>query len=100
MVRSLLQPGSCETSLVVQWLRPPVVHTSSAGGLGLIPGLGTKIPNATQVVKKKKKGKQTNKNRLLWEKLWVHAQVDRRTASTIKPRWGMLRGMGTGMGKL
>ena len=61
MVRSLLQPGSCETSLVVQWLRPPVVHTSSAGGLGLIPGLGTKIPHATQVVKKKKR--QTNKQK-------------------------------------
>ena len=60
----------------------------------MIPGLGTKIPHATQVVKKKK-SKQTNKNRLLWEKLWVHAQVDKRTASTIKPRWGMLRGMGT-----
>ena len=54
MVRSLLQPGSYETSLVVQWLRPPVVHTSSAGGLGLIPGLGTKIPHATQVVKTNK----------------------------------------------
>ena len=61
MVRSLLQPGSCETSLVVQWLRPPVVHTSSAGGLGLIPGLGTKIPHATQVVKKKKKANKQTK---------------------------------------
>ena len=67
-----------------------MVHTSSAGGLGLIPGLGTKIPHATQVVKKKKK-KKANKNRLLWEKLWVYAQVDKGTASTIKPRWGVLR---------
>ena len=28
-----------ETSLVVQWLR---LHTPSAGGLGLIPGQGTR----------------------------------------------------------
>ena len=31
------------TSLVVQWLR---LHTSNAGGLGSIPGVGTKIPDA------------------------------------------------------
>ena len=29
------------TSLAVQWLR---LHTSTAGGAGSIPGLGTKIP--------------------------------------------------------
>ena len=32
------------TSLVVQWLR---CHTSTAGGMGLIPGWGTKIPHDT-----------------------------------------------------
>ena len=30
------------TSLVVQWLG---LHTSSAGGVGLIPGWGTNIPH-------------------------------------------------------
>ena len=30
------------TSLVVQWLR---LHAPNAGGLGLIPGRGTKIPH-------------------------------------------------------
>ena len=33
------------TSLVVQWLR---LHTSNAGGMGLIPGGGTKIPHVAQ----------------------------------------------------
>ena len=33
------------TSLVVQWLRP---CASTAGGTGLIPGQGTKIPHAKQ----------------------------------------------------
>ena len=39
------------TSLVVQWL---VQHTTTAGGMGSIPGLGTKILHATCVGKKKK----------------------------------------------
>ena len=39
------------TSLAVQWLR---LHPSTAGGMGLIPGLGTKIPHATRPGKKKK----------------------------------------------
>ena len=30
-----------ETSLVVQWLK---IHASTAGGVGSIPGQGTKIP--------------------------------------------------------
>ena len=38
------------TSLVVQWLRLPA---STAGGMGLIPGQGTKIPHATQHSKNK-----------------------------------------------
>ena len=42
------------TSLVVQWLR---LCTSTAGGMGLIPGRGTKIPHATHGQKKKKKNR-------------------------------------------
>ena len=41
------------TSLVVQWLR---LHAPNAGDMGLIPGQGTKIPQA-----KKRKNKQMNK---------------------------------------
>ena len=44
-------------SLAVQWLR---LHTSSAGGAGLIPGQGTRIPHATrhsQKVRKKERKK-------------------------------------------
>ena len=43
------------TSQAVQWLR---LHASNAGGMGLIPGQGTKIPHATgwgQKIKLKKK---------------------------------------------
>ena len=40
------------TSLVVQWLR---LHTSNAGGAGLIPGQGTKIPHAAWHVQEKHK---------------------------------------------
>ena len=44
-----------ETSPVVQWLR---LDVSTAGGKGLIPGGGTKIPNvACHGIKKKKKSK-------------------------------------------
>ena len=39
--KSLIKNNSGGTSLVVQWLR---LHTSTAGGTGSIPGLGTKIP--------------------------------------------------------
>ena len=42
------------TSLVVQWLR---LHGSNAGGAGLIPGQGTKIPYATW------HGQNTNKQK-------------------------------------
>ena len=79
-MRSLLQPGTCETLLVVQWLRPPAVHTSSAGGLGLIPAVGISFHMPPMWLKT---NKQTN--RPLWEKLGVCTQVDKRTASTIKP---------------
>ena len=40
------------TSLAVQWLE---LCTSTAGGLGLISGQGTKILHATQCIRKKKK---------------------------------------------
>ena len=43
------------TSLEIQWLR---LHTSTSGGMGLIPGWGTKIPHPTcNTVKKIKKNK-------------------------------------------
>ena len=38
------------TLLEVQWLRMP----SSAGGVGSIPGWGTKLPHANEAKKKKK----------------------------------------------
>ena len=45
------------TSVVVQWLR---FHASNAGGMGSIPGRGTKIPHGILVekIQKKKKKKQ------------------------------------------
>ena len=46
------------TSLVVQWLR---LFTSTAGGVGLIPGQRNKIPHAMEhghKIKKKKKKKE------------------------------------------
>ena len=42
----------CGASLVVQWLR---LHPSIAGGTGLIPGLGTKIPHAAWYGQKNKR---------------------------------------------
>ena len=44
------------TSLVVQWLR---LLAPNAGGMGPIPGQGTKIPHATWHDQKKKKEKKT-----------------------------------------
>ena len=40
---SLFKVNSSGTSLVVQWLR---LHASNAGGSGLIPVWGIKIPHA------------------------------------------------------
>ena len=41
-----LSDGSIDwTSLVVRWLRLHAFSASTAGGEGLIPGLGTKIPH-------------------------------------------------------
>ena len=42
------------TSLPVQWLR---LHASTAGGTGLVPGQGIKIPHAVWCSQKKKKNK-------------------------------------------
>ena len=41
--RVFVKEGELGTSLVVQWLR---LHAPNAGGLGSIPGQGTKIPFA------------------------------------------------------
>ena len=40
---------------MVQWLRLSASNASNAGGVGLTPGQGTKIPHAMQCGKKKKK---------------------------------------------
>ena len=45
------------TLLVVQWIR---FHAYTAVGMGSIPGLGTKIPDATQHDQKKKKSHVRN----------------------------------------
>ena len=45
----------CQTSLAVQGLR---LCTSNTGGVGLIPGWGTKIPHSSQKKKKKEKNCQ------------------------------------------
>ena len=49
----LIRKAQLGTSLVVQWLS---LCTSTAGGVGLIPGQGTKIPHAAWPRQKKKKG--------------------------------------------
>ena len=46
----LIKKLLCGTFLAVQWLRP---RAFTAGGMGLIPGRGTKIPHAVQWQKKK-----------------------------------------------
>ena len=52
------QNASFKAPLVVQRLK---VHTSSASGMGSIPGGGTKIPYTTQHGKKKKKINENDK---------------------------------------
>ena len=44
-------------SLVVQWLR---LRVSTAGGVGSIPGQGTKIPHICLAVGQKEKKKKTS----------------------------------------
>ena len=60
------RPGN---SLAVQWLR---LRTSTVGGTGLIPGLGTKIPHAAGSKKKKKKKK---KEKWRPERAWLAAET-------------------------
>ena len=55
------------TSLVVQWLR---LCASTTGGLGSIPGQGTKILHATSCNQKKKKKKQNSRGKWTIHK-WV-----------------------------
>ena len=50
-------------SLAVQWLG---LHASSAGGMGLIPGWGTKISHAVWCSQKKKKKKKEARGKYLW----------------------------------
>ena len=52
------------TSLVVQWLR---LYTSKAGGTGLIPGWGTKIPYAMwhgQKIKRNSRRRRSSENQV------------------------------------
>ena len=44
-IQEIQNPGE-RTTLVAQWLR---LHTSNAGGEGLIPGQGTKMPQFSSV---------------------------------------------------
>ena len=60
VVKMVIKCFTLGTSLEVQWLRH---QTSTAGGVGSIPGLGTKILHATwcnQNIYKKKKQKTKN----------------------------------------
>ena len=62
-------------SLVVQWLR---LHASTAGGMGSIPGRGTKIPHAAwhSHEKKEKDGSRHVKVDTLTGPLLHHLQCD------------------------
>ena len=55
--------------MAVQWLR---LHTPTAGGAGLTPGRGTKIPRATWHDHKKKKKKKEMHLELQRAFLWKH----------------------------
>ena len=54
-VNSLKMSMMAWTSLMVQWLR---LHTSAAGGTGLIPGRGNKVLHAAWCAQKRKKLKE------------------------------------------
>ena len=60
------------TFLVVQWLRLPA---STAGGMGSIPGPGTKIPHATWRSQKKKKKFPLKFSDIYSTELWKPSQV-------------------------
>ena len=76
ILRALTPPSEAESvktneqgiSPVVQWLR---LHASNAGGVGSIPGQGTKIPHASQCGQIKKKTKPQLMSTL---KVWCVAQ--------------------------
>ena len=57
------------TSLAVLWLR---LCASTAGGTGLIPGQGTKIPHATWCSQKQKKKVKTLWYQSLKYMNWTH----------------------------
>ena len=73
ILRALTPPSEAESvktneqgiSPVVQWLR---LHASNAGGMGSIPGQGTKIPHASQCgqIEKKKKEPQLMSTLKVW----------------------------------
>ena len=50
------------TSLAVQWL---ILHVPNAGGVGLIPGQGTKIPHVAQCLENKQTTKKKKKKKNL-----------------------------------
>ena len=54
----VIETGTPGTSLAVQWLG---LCASVAGGMGSIPGQGTKIPHATRYGQKKKKKEERKK---------------------------------------
>ena len=62
------------TSLAVQWLR---LHASTAGGMGSIPGQGTKFPTCMLrgAAKKKKKNLSIKKKRLAVCRLFGHFRL-------------------------
>ena len=55
----LMKINQVGNSLAIQWLR---LHASTAEGTGSTPGKGTKIPHASQVRQKKRKGKKRKEN--------------------------------------
>ena len=55
------------TFLVVQWLELCAFTVSTAGGMGLIPSWGTKIPHAMCFGQKKKKKAKEVKSLSPWE---------------------------------
>ena len=56
------------TSLAVQWLK---LHTPSAGGMGSVPGRGTKILHAARSGQKKQKNKKNKYRKKKWIDLFL-----------------------------
>ena len=72
---------STGTSLAVQRLR---LHTSKAGGAGLIPGQGTKIPHATWRGQKKKK-KERRQQKMMLARMWRKGNPCK--CKLVQPLW-------------